>query len=232
MPRELFGNVTRPSISIGNRKWYSVPVSLLSHTMIVAIIAALPLLAPAIMPLVAKGMPPVVMPVAPVVPPVPLVRPVSMRPAVNPNAAPLEAPSAITKEPEPLAGFENNTGGIIDGGIVGEISDGFVEPPPPAPSAPPQTVRVGGVIRTPIKVRDVPPVYPAIAQAARVEGIVILEATIGIDGQVVNARVLRSVPLLDQAALAAVRQWQFTPTLLNGEPVSVVMSVTVSFVLR
>lgn len=232
MPRELFGNVTRPSISLGDRKWYSVPVSLLSHAMIVAVIAALPLLPPAIMPLVAKGMPPVVMPVTPVVPPVPLARPVSMRPAVNPNAAPLEAPPAINQEPEPLAGFENHAAGIVDGGIVGAITDGFVEPPPPAPAAPPQPVRVGGVIRTPIKVRDVSPVYPAMAQAARVEGIVILEATIGIDGQVVNARVLRSVPLLDQAALAAVRQWQFTPTLLNGAPVPVVMSVTVSFVLR
>jgi protein TonB len=78
----------------------------------------------------------------------------------------------------------------------------------------------------------VSPVYPAIAQAARVQGIVIIEATIGADGQVTNARILRSVPLLDQAALDAVRQWQFTATLLNGVPVPVIMSVTVNFTLR
>ena len=76
------------------------------------------------------------------------------------------------------------------------------------------------------------PVYPPIAQAARVQGIVIIEATISEGGSVTNARILRSVPLLDQAALDAVRQWQFTPTLLNGVPVPVIMSVTVNFTLR
>jgi TonB family protein len=64
-----------------------------------------------------------------------------------------------------------------------------------------------------------------------VSGIVILELTIGTDGRVTNARVIRSVPLLDQAALDAVRQWVFTPTLLNGVPVPVLMSVTVNFSL-
>jgi protein TonB len=75
-------------------------------------------------------------------------------------------------------------------------------------------------------------VYPAIAQAARVEGVVIIETTIGTTGQVLNATLLGSVPLLDEAALAAVRQWEFTPTLLNGNPVAVVMTVTVRFTLQ
>jgi protein TonB len=70
------------------------------------------------------------------------------------------------------------------------------------------------------------------AQAARVQGIVIIEATIGEDGRVVNARILRSVALLDQAAIDAVRQWQYTPTLLNGQPVPVIMTVTVNFSLK
>ena len=64
------------------------------------------------------------------------------------------------------------------------------------------------------------------------QGIVIIEATIGADGRVTNARILRSVPLLDQAAIDAVRQWEFTPTLLNGVPVPVVMTVTVNFTLK
>ena len=88
-------------------------------------------------------------------------------------------------------------------------------------------MRVGGAIRQPMKMRDVDPVYPPIAQAARVQGIVIIEATISADGRVMNARILRSMPLLDQAALDAVRQWEYTPTLLNGVPVPVVMTVTV-----
>ncbi len=90
-------------------------------------------------------------------------------------------------------------------------------------------VRVGGQIRTPTKIKDVKPVYPAIAQAARVAGVVVIEAMIGPDGKVLEANVVRSVPLLDQAALDAVRQWEYTPTLLNGVPVPIVMTVTINF---
>jgi TonB family protein len=90
-------------------------------------------------------------------------------------------------------------------------------------------VRVGGKIRAPTKIQDVKPVYPAIAQSAHVAGAVIIEATIGPDGKVIDAKVLRSIPLLDQAALDAVRQWVYTPTLLNGVPVPVVITVTINF---
>jgi TonB family protein len=93
-------------------------------------------------------------------------------------------------------------------------------------------VRVGGKIRPPTKVKDVQPVYPAAAKSARVSGVVIVEATIGADGKVIDAKVLRSVPMLDQSALDAVKQWEFTPTLLNGKPVPVVMTVTINFKLQ
>ena len=76
------------------------------------------------------------------------------------------------------------------------------------------------------------PIYPPIAQAARAQGVVIIEAVIGVDGRVHDAGVLRSAPLLDEAALAAVRQWVYTPTRLNGQPVAVVMTVTVRFQLQ
>jgi len=90
-------------------------------------------------------------------------------------------------------------------------------------------VRVGGRIKPPIKMNDVAPEYPALAKNAGVTGVVIIEATIGADGKVIDAKVLRSVPLLDQAALDAVRQWEYAPTLLNGVPVPVVMTVTINF---
>lgn len=90
-------------------------------------------------------------------------------------------------------------------------------------------VRVGGSIKTPMKIRDVKPVYPPDAQAAKVSGIVIVEATIGTDGTVTDARVLRGQPLLNEAAVAAVRQWQYAPTLSNGVPVPVILTVTVTF---
>jgi protein TonB len=96
----------------------------------------------------------------------------------------------------------------------------------------PGTVRVGGGILEPKKLRHVAPIYPPVAQAAFVQGVVILEVLIDPSGSVADTRVMRSIPLLDQAATDAVRQWEFTPTLLNGAPVPVLMTVTVNFSLR
>jgi TonB family protein len=90
-------------------------------------------------------------------------------------------------------------------------------------------LRIGGQIRTPKKIKHVEPVYPAIARSAGVTGVVTIEATIGADGKVIDAKVVRSIPLLDQAALDAVRQWEYTSTLLNGVPVPVLMTVTITF---
>jgi TonB family protein len=90
-------------------------------------------------------------------------------------------------------------------------------------------IRVGGQIKPPTKIKDVKPVYPAIAQSARVTGVVTIEATVGEDGKVIDAKVVRSIPLLDQAALDAVRQWEYAPTLLNGVPVPIVVVVTINF---
>ncbi len=89
--------------------------------------------------------------------------------------------------------------------------------------------RIGGQIKAPHKIKDVKPVYPAMAQSAHVAGAVTIEATIGPDGKIIDARVVRSIPLLDQAALDAVRQWEYTPTLLNGVPVPVLVTVTINF---
>jgi len=92
-----------------------------------------------------------------------------------------------------------------------------------------KAVRIGGSVRPPIKIRDVKPAYPAAALEARVAGVVIIEVLVGADGSVADAHVLRSVPMLDEAAIDAVKQWRFTPTALNGEPVDVIMTVTVNF---
>ena len=90
-------------------------------------------------------------------------------------------------------------------------------------------VRVGGNIREPTKLKNVNPTYPDIARQARVQGIVILECTISPQGRVTDVKVLRGIPLLDQSAIDAVKQWVYTPTLLNGVPVPVIMTVTVNF---
>ena len=120
-------------------------------------------------------------------------------------------------------------------GIVGEPG---APPPPPPPPPPPRDgveqvpLRVGGSIKAPTKVRDVPPDYPPEALQAGIGGIVILEATIGTDGRVRNAKILKSIPQLDQAAIDAVSQWEYTVTQLNGQPVPVIMTVTVNFSLH
>jgi protein TonB len=122
------------------------------------------------------------------------------------------------------------------GGMIGRGGRGRAGGPPPPPPPPPppwaaDAVRVGGAIRQPAKVTHVSPVYPQDARDANVQGIVIIEAVIAPDGRVGEARVIRSIPLLDQAAIDAVMQWEFTPTLLNGVPVPVIMTVTVNFTL-
>lgn len=104
---------------------------------------------------------------------------------------------------------------------------------PPAAAGEPtaRALRVGDAVQPPVKIKDVKPAYPEEAKAARVQGVVIVEARINEAGLVTEARVLRSIPLLDAAALEAVAGWQFTPTLLNGVPVPIIMTVTVNFVL-
>ena len=89
--------------------------------------------------------------------------------------------------------------------------------------------RVGGVIRAPTQTKKVNPVYPLAAQLERVQGAVVLEAIIGADGKVRDVRVLRSVPFLDQAAVDAVRQWEYEPAQRDGKPTAVVMTVTTTF---
>src|SRR5262245_58743972 len=143
---------------------------------------------------------------------------------------PLDVPDGIAPEPaiEPVdERFANDVGAMG----FGDSSAILIEdpPPPPPPSTKPPIPHVGGNIRPPKKIADVAPTYPPIALQAGIEGVVILETVIAEDGSVRDVRVLRSIPLLDAAAVEAVRQWRFTPTLLNGEPIPVVMTVTVEF---
>jgi protein TonB len=121
----------------------------------------------------------------------------------------------------------------VSGGVGGVVTTGVAarDVAPWRESWPQDTVRVGGNIKAPTKVADVRPVYPEIARTARVQGVVICEVLIGSDGKVTDTHILRSIPLLDQAALDAVRLWEYTVTLINGIPVPAIMTVTVSFTL-
>jgi protein TonB len=144
--------------------------------------------------------------------------------------APVQAPPAIGQGPECVAcGLGDAPGPIVaESNSPGTFSVG--EPTlPAAPTAPPTPVRLHSGIKPPQRVAYVTPLYPALAKSAHVEGIVIIEATLDERGNVVRTQVLRSIQLLDAAAVDAVRQWKFTPTLLNGVAVPIVMTVTVNF---
>lgn len=168
-------------------------------------------------------------------PSVPVSPPATRRP--NAFAAPLEAPDGIREEiPFLAAGIDRSAPGGLDleaaPGLPPDFGTREVDatlPPPPPPPRPASPLRLGGQIKAPRRLDYAAPVYPPIAQSAGVEGLVILEATIGVDGRVQNLQVLRSHPLLDGAAIDAVRQWRYRPTLLNGVPVPIVMTVTVDF---
>ena len=109
--------------------------------------------------------------------------------------------------------------------ISGSARPGEVVPTPST-----RRVRVGGDVKVPHKIADVKPLYPDDARAVRAKGVVLLEVTIASNGSVSNARVLRSIPLFDQAAIDAVTQWKFEPTVLNGAPAEVEMLVYINFV--
>jgi protein TonB len=103
---------------------------------------------------------------------------------------------------------------------------------PPPPSRPLSPSWRGAVRATPRKLKHVDPVYPEGARQERIQGDVIVEILIDEGGAVEDARVIRSIGLLDQAVLDAVWQWRFTPSLLNDQPVKVILTVRVQFALR
>ena len=232
MPRDLFGDIQQPAVRVGSQSRYTVPLSLAAHALAVLAVVGATILGPVVLPGLASDdikYTLITVPPAPPPPPSP-VSPARATPPVNPDAAPLEAPPDI--RPETPRQFElpdvsSAVPGLVPGGNVIDTIVG--DPPPPPPPAEQKPVRPVGSIRPPTKLHDVAPVYPALALAARQQGIVILEAIIDTTGRVQSARVLKGFPLLNDAAITAVSQWVYTPTLLNGVPVPVVMTVTVNF---
>ncbi len=140
--------------------------------------------------------------------PEPAQRSVTEPPAVSLPPPPPPPPRSAVRAASPES---HGTGGASPAAPVGEA------------------VRVGGAIPEPRKLKHVNPVYPDIARQARVLGVVILEVAISPRGNVTAVSVLRGIPLLEEAAIDAVRQWVYAPTLLNGVPVSVIMTVEVNY---
>jgi len=150
------------------------------------------------------------------------------------RVAPVAIPDGIVEEGLGADGSEGGIEGGVDYGAGGDLpanlEGGMLYRLVGEPVEP--IVRAAGDIKPPKLVRRIEPDYPEIARQARVEGVVILEATTDVFGRVTGVRILRSLPLLDAAAVDAVRQWVYEPMVINGRPRPVTFTVTVRFVLK
>lgn len=218
----------------------SVPISIGLHLVALLLFLIIPLVADVSLPRVWVDLPDYVR-VAPMPPPPPATVPVA-RPQANPGPAvtraPTMAPPTIEPEGPPripavpdvpgASGATGMPGGVgIDAGGVSSVL--MPVPDPPRQTGP---VRVAQLPIAPKKIADARPLYPEFARRARVEGTVVLEAVLDPTGRVTQLRVIKSVPLLDQAALDAVAQWRYTPSVYGGHPVSVLMTITIRFTLQ
>jgi periplasmic protein TonB len=244
----ITGNTERP---LRERMLGPKALSITVHVIVAGLVVVVPLLRvtntlppmPAMMAFVAPEPPP---PPPPPPPAAPAVQKVAPKPTlnavtspVNPLAAPVVAPSEISPEVNRVAaaGVEGGVAGGVEGGVAGGIVGGLVgvaapPPPPPPPPAPVARgpVRIGGQLTAPALLKRVEPAYPDLAAVSQVTGLVILEATVGTDGCVESVRVLRSRhPLLDHASVVALKQWQYTPLVLNGIATPFVLTVTFNF---
>lgn len=159
------------------------------------------------------------------------------------SVAPVEAPKEIKPELPVLSALpeeQGEDGGVADGmpgGVSGGVAGGKADGIPggtvgQSPSIPSQEpIKIRGDINPPKRIKYAHPAYPPVALMARIEGVVVVEAIIGKDGKIKSARVVRSAPLFDEAALKAVKRWEYTPMVSNGEVREVQLTVTINFKL-
>jgi len=149
----------------------------------------------------------------------------------KPKTQKVPIPDPTPDQPEPIRDQDpdEEIDFVPDDNLVLGVPDA---PPPPEPEGPIRFV-VGGNITEPEKLSGPNPTYPEAARRARIQGVVVLECTIGKDGRVTNVKVLRGLPLgLTEAAEDAVRKWRFNASTLNGKPVEVLYILTVRFNLQ
>jgi len=250
------GVVSGPRRSTSGMARVRWPASVLLHGALLVALVVVPLLRSEALPtparetrafFVAPGSPAVPLP-----PPPPAARVAAgprsaSRPGGQPAPPAARSFRAPVDVPEPVAAAVADTGlgspdesapraeaggvpGGISGGVPGGIVGGVVASVavPPTPIVP---VRVGGEIKEPRKIRHVNPIYPELAVAAHVHGNVVLECLVSPQGAVTDVKLVRGIPLLNASAMDAVRQWAYTPTLKDGVPVPVLLTVTVTFQL-
>jgi len=178
--------------------------------------------------------------VAPPPPPPPPQAPVQVKIKSEMIENQLQAPSKIPKTikdikesaaPPQMAGVSGmeGMGGGTPGGVMGGILGGIGNSAPVVKAAAPKKLSISSGVMAGNLLEKTVPQYPAIAKAARIQGTVVLQATISKAGTIQNLRVVSGPPMLQQAAMDAVRSWRYKPYLLNGDPVEVETTVNVVF---
>src|SRR5262245_48730968 len=228
------------------RKPLTVLVSVALHALIVLAMLMIPIVRPQGLPILAEayGLPLPVMPEPAAPPPETVTAPPVVQTEVKPLpddfVSPREIPRDIAIVTDPPREFapvpvkpSAGAGDILNRMVQSAIA--IEPPPPPPPELPPPPpsapLRVSNLERANL-IYQVKPVYPALGRQVRVQGAVILEATIGKDGTVRDLRIVSGHPLLTGAAIDAVQQWRYKPFILNGEPIEVITTVTVTFSLQ
>jgi len=242
-----------------NKSW-TVMVSFIGQIVLIVVAVILPLIYTDVLPsttltsmLTAPPPPPPPPPPPAAAPPVKVVKVIPRQF----DAGKLMAPKAVPKEiaiikedelPPPSSGVAGVVGGVAGGSVgggIGGVLGGIISavpsaaPPPPPPPPPPvkkeapiTRIKVGGNVQGAKIVKKIPPVYPQLAKSARVSGVVHLAAIIAKDGTIQELHSMGGPALLIQAAMDAVKQWVYVPTMLNGEPVQVETTIDVNFTLN
>jgi protein TonB len=245
MKRRLFEDLVVSQKTANRRSGYALPVSVAAHAALLSAAIVVPLLRANDMPAIANGNTP--LPAVPVVmlaatPPPPPVVPI-VRPPSSGARRPSGGPPLVAPPPVDYSAVPTENSGVLSEEVETTLARGCVGncdpslPPsgpgdglgPVGPGDGPSAVIHLSQFQGPAKLKDVAPVYPEIARHAGIAGVVAIECQIDTHGRVVNATVLKGSPLLTEAALNAVQQWVYRPTLMNGVPVSVIMTVTVNF---
>jgi protein TonB len=216
-----------------NKPW-AVTMSFLVQMVIVGVMILIPLIYTEALPkgmlntfLVAPAPPP---PPPPPAAPVKIVRPRIVQPQtmVAPTVIPKQV--AMIKDEAPDIGAGASGFGVA-GGTGDALGGGIMNTPPPPPPKAPSRIKVGGNVQSASLIRQIQPVYPAIAKTAHVSGTVILHAIIAKDGTIQELQYISGPALLMKNAMDAVHDWRYKPTLLNGEPVEVDTTIQVVFTL-
>ena len=240
----MFEDLIESSSQRAGRGKTAFLISVLVHTVTTLLVVLIPLVYFQALPekdLLEKRLLTFLAPPAPPPPPPP---PGPSAPTWTPPEIAVEIPLAPDDFPD-VSSLAHTVGGVvgsISGGLVGGVPSGVVggvlggipqgRRPPPPPRIRKEPIRVGGRLQASKLLHRVEPEYPELARMAGVSGLVLLRVIVDEEGNVLNIQVLRGHPILSEAAIEAVRQWKYSPMLLNGKPTPVVSTVSVDFVLK